>query len=283
VRAVRASIFLLRPDQPFKTLLLTSPGPSEGKSFVVANLAVVLAAAGNRVILVDGDMRRPALHEYLDRPNVMGLADVLRRSNDENGSGEEDALSLPIQETDFENLQLLSAGRPPADPATLLTSARFSTLLERLREQSDVVLVDSPPVLGPPDAMVIATLVEGTILVVSVGRSRRELIQQARDRLRQQQGVHLLGLAINRVKLDGSYRYYSAGQVDEEASALEGGGDWLTLNEAASRLGISQQQARRWRKGGRLPAVRRGLRWWVDPDEVARILEDTLEIKEGAF
>ncbi len=270
VRTIQANIFLMRPDRPFKTLLLTSPGSGEGKSFVLVNLAVVLAAAGNRVIVVDGDMRRPTLHEYLDRPNAIGLADVLRHLN------AVDAQTIPLQETDYEGLLLLTAGRPPADPATLLTSPRFQNLLAVLSRQSDVVLVDSPPVIGPPDATVIATLVEGTILVASVGQSRRELIEQARDRLLRQPGVHLLGIAVNRVRLNGSYRYY--GGVAGETSKERGDG-WLTLDEAAQRLGISKEQAQRWRKSGRLPAVRKGLRWQIDPADVARMLEDTLEIK----
>jgi len=78
-------------------------------------------------------------------------------------------LSVPLQETGFDNLYLLSAGRPPADPTALLTSPRLLALLESLREQGDVILIDSPPVLGPPDATVLATLAEGTILVVSAG------------------------------------------------------------------------------------------------------------------
>ena len=278
VRALRSSIFLMRPDRPFRTLLLTSPRALEGKSFVLANLAVVLASAGNRVILVDADMRRPSLHELFDQPNVAGLADVL---SDHRADGE-GALSVPLQETDFDNLLLLPAGRPPVDPATLLTTPRFLALLESLKEQGDVILIDSPPVLGPPDALVLATMIEGTILVASAGLTGRELIQQARDRLRAQQGVNLLGLAVNRAKLDGSYRDYSSNREDREPRRRRGDGDeaWLTLGEAAARLGISKDQARRWCKSGRLPATRKWLLWWrVESDRLERMLEDTWEIK----
>ncbi len=282
VRALRSNIFLIRPGRPFKTLLLTSPGAAEGKSFVLANLAVVLASAGNRVIVVDADMRRPSLHELFDRPNVVGLADALR---DHQG----DPLSLPLQETDFDNLLLLSSGRPPADPAALLTSQRFPAVLEFLRDEGDVVLIDSPPVLGPPDAIVAATLADGTILVASAGLTRRELLRQARDRLLAQRRVNLLGLAMNRARLNGSYHYYSAEREGEKAGwkwweRVRGrgrdGDSWLTLGEAAARLGISKAQARRWCKSGRLPATRKWLLWWrVDPAELERMLADTWEIK----
>jgi non-specific protein-tyrosine kinase len=273
-RAVQANLFLMRPGHPFRTLLLTSPGVSEGKSFVVANLAVVLASAGNRVIVVDADMRRPSLHEYLDRPNAIGLADVLGNRVDN-----ENSLSVPLQETDFDNLLFLCAGRPPADSVTLLTSPRFLALLDFLKEHSDVILIDSPPVLGPPDAMVLATLADGTIFVTSAGVTKREAIQQARDRMLAQQGVNLLGLTVNRAKLNGSHYDYSLEEGEEPRQEETDDNTLLTLGEAAARLGISKDQARRWRKSGRLPAVRKRLQWRIDPVEIKRMLEDTWEIR----
>ncbi|RLC81789.1 MAG: hypothetical protein DRJ03_10315 [Chloroflexi bacterium] len=279
VRAVRASVFLMRPDQPYKVLLLTSPGASEGKSFVIANLAVVLAAAGNRVIVVDADMRRPSLHELFDRPNVTGLADVLS----DHKVDDEGLLSVPLLETDFDNLYLLPAGRPPADPATLLTSPRLFALLDSLGSQMDMVLIDSPPVLGPPDAMILATLVEGTVLVVSAGVTRRETIQQAKERLLgfDQREVNLLGLTVNRAKLDSSYHYSSdqeGGEQKQKGTSRDGA--WLTLGEAAARLGVSKDQARRWCKSGRLPATKKWQLWWrIDPGGLERMLEDTWELK----
>jgi succinoglycan biosynthesis transport protein ExoP len=270
VRAMRTNVFLIRPDHPFRTLLLTSPSASEGKSFVLANLAVVLASAGNRVIAIDADMRNPALHEFFDRPNVTGLADVL--GNDKVDS----ALPWPValQETDFDNLLLLSAGRLPSDPTTLLTSPRFPALLEFLKDRGDVILIDSPPVSGPPDATVLATMAEGTILVVSAGLTKRELIQQARDRLLAQQGVSLLGLTVNRAKLNGSYYYHSSDRASERPKRRRGNDDaeWLTLGEAAERLGISRAIARRWCKTGRLATRRSGLRLRVSRDDVERLM-----------
>jgi len=281
VRAVRASIFLARPDKPYKALLLTSPGAEEGKSFVLANLAVVLAAAGNRVIAVDADMRRPSLHELFDQPNFIGLADVLgdHKADDRGNS------PIPLQETDFDNLLLLSAGRPPADPAVLLTSPRFPALLESLKDKGDVILIDSPPTLGPPDATVLATLVEGTILVVSVGLTRRETVQRARDRLLGlgQRGSALLGVAVNRTKLNGTYGYSPDLETESKREHEKSDGAWLTLGETAARLGISKSQAQRWCKSGRLPATRKWLLWWrVDPGGLERMLEDTWEIKKKA-
>jgi succinoglycan biosynthesis transport protein ExoP len=277
MRAMQANIFLMKPDNPFKTLLLTSPGPSEGKSFALANLAVVLSSAGNRVVVVDADMRQPSLHEFFDQPNVAGLADVLGDHEDEG----EKPLSVPLQETDFDNLTLLSAGKPPTDPVTLLTSPRLPSLLESLKERGDVILVDSPPVLGPPDATVLATLVEGTILVVGAGVTRHKPLQQAKDQLVEQRGVNLLGLVVNRIKPRGIYAYYNSGLKSRKPKRKNKSGDetWLTLSETAERLGISKDQARRWCKSGRLPAARKGLWWRVDAGELQRTIGDIQEIK----
>jgi capsular exopolysaccharide synthesis family protein len=274
---MRANIFLVRPDRPFKTLLLTSPAGSEGKSFILANLAIVLASAGNRVIVVDADMRSPSLHELFDRPNVTGLADVL--SDHEVGS--EDSWSVPLQGTDFDNLYLLSAGLPPADPVALLTSHCFPALLECLSGQGDVILIDSPPLLGPPDATVLATLAEGTILVVSAGLTRHELIQRARDRLLGQQGVNLLGFVVNRIKPSSRYYDYSPA-TESRKPKWKGDGAWLTLGEAAARLGISEDQARRWCESGRLPATRKGLWWQIDRNAFEEIVRGAREVETKA-
>lgn len=275
VREIQASIFLAYPDQTFETLLVTSPSAGEGKSFTLANLAIALASGGNRVVVVDADMRRPELHELFDCPNVVGLVDALITSDGENEA------PIPLQGTSFDNLMLLTAGRPSADPVTLLTSTRFPALLETLLDRFDMVLVDSPPVLGPPDAAVIATRVKGTILVVSAGQTVRNLARQARDRLLGQPGVNLLGLAVNRVKVNGSYYYYRSETEEKRAwwkwwrkrSRDDG---FLTPGEAAAQLGISSGQVRRWCKSGRLPAVRKFVWWRVDAEGLERAIEEML-------
>jgi capsular exopolysaccharide synthesis family protein len=271
VRAMRANVFLMRPDHPFTTLLLTSPGTLEGKSFVLANLAVVLASAANRVIVVDADMRRPSMHAIFDRPNVAGLADVLSNHEEEDGG---ESFSVPLQETSFDNLYLLTAGRPPTDPATLLTSPHLPALLEFLEDQADVILIDSPPVLGPPDATVLATICEGAILVVRAGSTKMELIQRAKARLLAHEGVNLLGLTVNRAELDGSY-YYTSGREGQEPRRRKGDGDrsWLTLSEAAEHLGISKSMARRWCKSGRLPASKSWFQWRIKEEDLQTAVE----------
>ena len=266
VRSLRTNLYLLHPDESLGTLLFTSPSASEGKSFILANLAVVLASSGKRVIMVDADMRRPSLHEYFDRPNVSGLAELL--SCDVLDGGHVSSI-----QTDFDNVTLISAGKPPVDTAALLTSPRLPSLLAALRNQADLILIDSPPILGPADGVILATHAEGTILVVGVGLTRRDSVAQAKHRLLAQGGRGFLGVAVNRAKLDDSYYYYrpererGKPRSDEEID----GEEWMSLGEAAGRLGISRAMARRWCRTGRLPAARAKLRTRVRSEDVERV------------
>jgi capsular exopolysaccharide synthesis family protein len=279
IRSIQVNVFLSQPDRPFETLLLTSPGASEGKSFVVANLAVALASAGNRVIVIDTDMRRATLHEYFDLLNVAGLSDVLAGQR---GDAEEPPV-VPLQEAELDNLRVLSAGRSPMDPVALLTSSRFPALLESLKDQADIILLDSPPVLGLPEATVLATLVEGTILVVSAGLTKRESARQAKDRLLAQRGVNLLGVVVNRVKRDGSYYYsshrHSRRERESKRIKRDGAGKWMTVGEAAEWLGINKSRARQWCESGRLPAIKKGPWWRVDRNRFKHMLEDAWEVR----
>ena len=279
IRSLRVNIFLTRPQHPHTTLLLTSPGVSEGKSFITANLAVALAASGNRVIAVDIDMRRPALHELFNQMNVIGLSEILSSMDD----GEGLKPPIPLQKTDFENLRLLSAGRPPADPTALLTSSRLPALLAYLKDQADIVLIDSPPALETPDARLVATMAEGAILVASDGVTRRELVQRAKDELLAKD-VNLLGIVVNRVKRKDDY-YSSPIRSGKHREAKSWGQNgtkgWLTPKEVAEVLGISKSMTREWCKSGRLPAAKKGLWWRVDRDKFAQMLEDTWDVKLG--
>ena len=273
IRNLRTNVFLKQPDKPLRTFLLTSTISLEGKSSILANLAVVLASAGNRVIVVDGDMRRPSLHELFDCPNVMGLAEILADYGADDGTDSGDLVSVPLQETGFENVCLLSAGRPLADSATLLSSPRFLALLECLRGQGDIILIDSPPVLRSPDAAVLATRVDGTAVVVSTGITKRDWIEQAKDRLLAYQGVNLLGLIVNRVKLNSRYCYCSSDQRGKESMRRIGDsdGDWLKLSDAAVYLGVNKATVRRWCKTGRLPTRRAGLGLQVGREAVEQL------------
>lgn len=273
--ALLANLTLIKPENPYGTLLVTSPGVAEGKSFTAANLAAVMASAGKRVIVVDGDLRRPTLHEFFGQPNVVGLAEFLDSSRCADAETPE---ALPLRDTGIDRLRFLAAGRLYEDPAVLLTSSRMSELLEVLKGQADVVVIDSPPVLGPPDALILATLVDGALLVASHGMSERDLVRKARNRLQEREDVNLLGIVLNRVKpgRDGYYGTYGysarreAGEPREEAE----GRTWMSLDEAARYLGISKSMARRWCRTGRMTAERSRLRWRVRQEDVIGLVEE---------
>jgi succinoglycan biosynthesis transport protein ExoP len=279
LRSLRVNMFLIHPQRPYTTLLLTSPGASEGKSFVVANLAVALASGGSRVIVVDSDMRRPALHELLRQTNIIGLSEMLSGM----GDGDIEPAAIPLQDTSFENLRLLSAGRLAADPTALLTSSRLPALLASLKDEADIVLIDSPPILEAPDARLVATLVEGTILVASAGNTRMEAVQRAKEELLAHEGVNLLGIVVNRVKQRKDYYYSTYVRGGRQKGPKSRGQDdskgWLTPGEAAEVLGISKSMTREWCKNGRLPATRKWLSWRIDWDGFAQMLEDTWDVK----
>ena len=178
---------------PISTLLVTSPGRQEGRTAIVASLGMVIASGGQRVILVDADLRTPDLHEVFGLPNDYGLCELLL--------GHEPSLPKALQETSIPNLSLLAAGRPPLDLALVLTSPRLVELIETLREQADIVLFDSPPVLLAPDTAILSGLVEGTLLVVRDGYTTLESASSTKERLSAYEGAPVMGVLFNRARL----------------------------------------------------------------------------------
>ena len=152
------------------SLLVTCPDAGTRKSDALANLAVVMAEAGDRVIVVDGDLRRPLQHEIFQIGGEQGLTDWLRE-------GGEPALT----ETRIPQLRLLAAGPLPPNPVALLSSKRLAELLQILTKEADYVLVDAPPVLAVTDAALWASQVDGTMLAVTAGRTKREQAQRAKE------------------------------------------------------------------------------------------------------
>ncbi|MDR7551278.1 MAG: CpsD/CapB family tyrosine-protein kinase [Armatimonadota bacterium] len=180
-------------------ILVTSPGPEEGKSTTLANLAVTLAQAGHRVLIVDADCRKPTQHKIFGLPNLRGLTNLLA----EGGNPLE-----VVQETPVPGLHLLSSGPIPPNPAELLGSGVMREALDRLSESFNFILVDSPPAVAVTDAALLAPLADGVILVIRAGETRQDLAREARAILEKAQ-AHLLGAVLNGVRPSGDdYRYY---------------------------------------------------------------------------
>jgi succinoglycan biosynthesis transport protein ExoP len=281
VRMLRTNIFLAAGDRRLETLLVTSPTERAGKTFAVAQLGLAIAAAGRRVIMVDADMRRPALHEPFDLPNPFGLSELLAGDEPLGGSD----WPRGVQETGVENLYLLPGGKPPLDPGWVLTSPRLVTLLDALKQQADVIIVDSTPGLAAPDALVLASVADGTLLVVGAGITSRSKTLKTEERLMERDGVNLLGVAYNRVKVDSEdYCSCSSGVGRQRPVrgfwallrarlplvSAKGGQDQAILNlvEMAGYLGVSRATARRWCKNGRLPAFKSRLQWCITEEDL---------------
>ncbi len=207
-RNVRTSLLYSAPDHPPKTLLVTSLQTEDGKTSLATNLAITLAQLGiGEVLLVDGDMRRPDLHEILRVPQVPGLSTFLT------GQAELPAVLKP---TMVQNLYIIPAGRTPLNPAELMASRRLGQALEVLGERFAHIVFDSPPLFGVSDAMILAPRVEGVILVLRHGQASRDAAQRA-VRLLASVRARLLGVVLNDVNIGaggaayGYYGYYGYG------------------------------------------------------------------------
>ncbi|MEM7585195.1 MAG: polysaccharide biosynthesis tyrosine autokinase [Acidobacteriota bacterium] len=201
-RSLRTSLLLSHSGKPPQVILVTSALPGEGKTTTVANTAMAMAQTGARTLVIDLDMRRPALSKTFGITTNGGMSAYL--------SGNSDLSSL-IQRTTIPELYLLSAGPPAPNPPELLGSARMAKGLELAREYFTHVVIDSPPTLELSDALVLSRAVDGVILVARAGKTPRQALHRASDRLIKL-GAQILGVLINDVDVErGEYSYYYGG------------------------------------------------------------------------
>ncbi len=197
-RIIRTNLNIMEMDKQTRTILITSPGPSEGKSSTVANLGTVLAQSGVKVIIVDCDLRRSEQHHIFGLANQIGLSNVLVDGLD---------VMQVLQETSVPNLRVIPSGPIPSHPAELLGSQQTKQLLQQLIELADVVLVDSPPILMVADAQILSGMVDGVVLVVKSGRTKVDAVKQAKERI-EKANARIIGTVLNAVqKSDGGYYY----------------------------------------------------------------------------
>ena len=215
-RSLRTALQFAALDRALKVVVVTSPGPSEGKSTTLANLAVAFGRGGAAVCAVDGDLRRPRLHDFFEGTNEPGLTSVV---------GGELPLSRAIRAVAAPGVALLAAGPPPVDPSELLASERTHGVLASLGHQFDMVLVDSPPVLPVTDAAVLSRQADGLVIVVDVGRTKKRELTRAVQLLRQVDAP-LLGLVVNRADRESrygfsyEYRYPPADESNAAAASI---------------------------------------------------------------
>ena len=209
-RTLRTNIQFSSVDNPIRSLLVTSSSPGEGKSTTTANLAVVLAQTGQRVIVVDTDLRRPVLHKVFGIPNNIGLTTALL-------AGESLSLEDYLQPTEIDTLSVLTSGPIPPNPSELLGSHRMQHLIEVLAQAADIVIFDSPPVLAVTDAVVLGRQMDGVLVVADAGNTREHALAQAAAEL-QKTGANVLGVALNRLDTRRGGYYYYYYYSDEQGS-----------------------------------------------------------------
>jgi len=249
-RTLGTNVQYLASQQALRVIMITSSLGGDGKSTTSSNLAIVLAQAGKRVILVSADLRRPRIHHFFDLRNDVGMSNVLADST---------GLAQVAKDPGINNLRVIVGGPIPQDPAALLGSRRASEFLESLRKVSDFAIIDTPPVLAVADASILAPLVDGTIFVVDSERSSRSALAQARDQL-ENAGANILGAVYNNFDPHASsyypssyyysyyYTYYSS--EDEGANGSgKGSGRW-SLRRARKSLGRGKDDSHKAASNG---------------------------------
>ncbi|MGG2017456.1 CpsD/CapB family tyrosine-protein kinase [Bacillus sp. S10(2024)] len=198
-RNIRTNIQFASIDQKIRSIVVTSAKPGEGKTTTTANLAVAFAQQGEKILLVDADLRKPVLHQLFRVDTVFGLTNVLSRQR---------TLQECIVETDVENVHLLACGPIPPNPAELLSSAMMGELLKEAEKHYDLIIFDTPPVLAVTDAQVVANQCQGMILVLYSGKTEKEQALKAKNVLHHT-NTTLLGVVLNgKPQSEHTYGYY---------------------------------------------------------------------------
>jgi len=233
-RSLRTSLLLSSAGHPPKLIVLTSATPSEGKTTAASNLAAILAQRDTRVLLIDGDLRRPNIHHRFGLNGKIGLTTVLTGAT---------KLEETVQSVrEIPNLDILPSGPVPPFPTEMLSSGAMEAILQRCRELYDYIVVDSPPILSVTDGVILARLADAVVLVVRHGKSSKHVVRRARDILLRS-GSGITGIVLNAVDLNspeyyGYYGYsgYSYSSVDSESWEAQG-----TSEEEASRAGETER------------------------------------------
>ncbi|WP_339240268.1 CpsD/CapB family tyrosine-protein kinase [Paenibacillus sp. FSL R5-0517] len=189
-RKLRTNIQFSSIDSHIKKIMVASAEAGEGKTTTISNLAVTYAQEGKKVLLIDADLRNPSLHQVFSVPNHIGLSSVLS-----NQYGVEEVL----RESYIDNLQLFTSGPIPPNPSEMIGSNRMKRLMEKLEDQYDVIMFDTPPVLAVTDALIVSSLCDGVLLVVNSGKVKKELVKKTKAAL-EHVNARILGAILNNIK-----------------------------------------------------------------------------------
>lgn len=203
-RLLRTNLEFAGVDRPIRRLLITSTGPNEGKTTIAVNLAAIMAQGGKKVLMMDGDLRRPKVHRFLRLSNQFGLSDLFRGN-----------VTVPMvsqHASDLENISVITTGSLPPNPSELLASIKMDSILEEASRESDIVILDGPPTLVA-DVQILAAKVDGVIMIVYPGHTQADTARATMEQLKRA-GARVVGVVLNRIprhRADyyGGYRHYS--------------------------------------------------------------------------
>lgn len=197
-RTIRTNITFSMPDQELKTILVTSSTPGEGKSTNAANLGVVFAQEGKKVLIIDGDLRKPTLHQTFKTFNKVGLSNVISKKA---------TYKEAVQETFIFGLYVLTSGPIPPNPAELLASKSMDVLIGDVKRDFDIIIIDAPPLLSVSDAQILANKCDGTVLIVNTGVVEKEAVRKAKAILSNSQSI-IIGVVLNNYIMPKHQHYY---------------------------------------------------------------------------
>jgi len=211
-RVLRTNILYSSPDNPLRTLVVTSPLPSEGKTTTAGNLAVVMAQGGSQVLLVDLDLRRPNVHRLFGISNRVGLTNLLV---------EDRSLESVVQKDSVGNLDILTTGPIPPNPAELVGSKKFATFIEEMKNVYDYIILDSSPCVAYTDSVLAGRISDGVLLVISATIGRMDAAIQAKKNF-EKVGAKIIGVVLNGVNKShlGYSSYYYYYEDDKQGKAV---------------------------------------------------------------
>lgn len=199
-RVLRTNIQYSSIDNPLKVIVVTSSGPGEGKSTTVINTAITFAQAGSKVLVIDGDLRKPKIHKLMGLENKNGLTNILASKGDFKES---------IKQVGIDGIEIITCGAIPPNPSELLSSKQMKMLIQQLREEYDLIMIDAPPVGNVTDAAILSTICDGTILVTASGQVDVASVKRAKELL-QKVNANIVGVVLNKLDKNskGNYYYY---------------------------------------------------------------------------
>lgn len=202
-RGIRTNIQFANVDNNIKTILMTSSAIGEGKTTTLCNVAMTMADAGHKVIIIDCDLRKPRIHKFFEVSNRVGITDILLKGED---------FKSFLRGGFHPNLEIITSGKIPSNPSEILYSNAMKNLIEKIKMEYDYVFIDTPPVIAVTDAVIMSQYIDGVVLVCSSGKTEVEMVKKAKESLAKV-NANILGVVLNKIPLKGqkyaNYYYYS--------------------------------------------------------------------------